>query len=270
MIKTPPLSLLILSISLIALGGQCNLANSSDSFNPPDSIDLNEISQTWQSITATISRKELVKKTDDSRYELIVYRFNRNDVVMELNNSSDPMRLDEWDNQIISDLIINGGYFDENFAPTGFLAINGNVIEDKKYAADKSGLLVIENGTPSVVDTASFAFPDISYTTSALQSFPLLIKSGGKPGIKEDSKKLARRTVVAQSNDENFYIIVVDQTPLSLFKLMELLLDSDLNIDVALNLDGGQSSALTIKANDFSETLLPLTALPQVISVRSK
>lgn len=270
MIKLYRLNLLMLCVGLIALGSQCNLDNSSGSIYPQDNIDVNEIADTWYSVTEAISRREIVSKIGDNRYEMIIYRFNSDDVVMQLNNKSDPLRLDEWGERLSADLIINGGYFHEDFSPTGFLAIDGEIIGSKKYAPDKSGLLVIENGFPSIVDTSSKDFPQITNATSILQSFPLLIKSGGKPGIEEDSNKLARRTVVAQSADGKFYIILVDQTPLSLFKLMELLLASDLSLDVALNLDGGQSSALMVDSKGFSETLLPLSSLPQVISVRSR
>lgn len=270
MIKYYRLNLLIFCAVLIVLGSQCNLKTSSDSIYPTDNIDANEIVDTWHSISDVISRREIVKKIADNRYELIVYRFNSGQVVMELNSSSDPMRLDEWGKKLSADLIINGGYFHEDFSPTGFLAIDGEIIGTKKYAPDKSGLLEIKDGFPSIIDTSSEDFPQITNATSILQSFPLLIKSGGKPGIDEDSNKLARRTVVAQSVDGNFYIIFVDQTPLSLYVLMQLLLDSDLDLDVALNLDGGQSSALMAATKNFSETLLPLTVLPQIISVKSK
>lgn len=270
MLKQLHLHILILLITLITLGSQCNLEKSP----APSPKDNNEISDApaldaWSAITGAISRREIVKKIEDNRYEMIVYRFNIDDVVMELNNTSDPLRLDEWADQLNFDLLINGGYFDENYLPTGFLAIDGDILSSKKYSPKKSGLLLIENGLPSIIDTSSADFPAISDTTSVLQSFPLLIKSGGKPGIEEDSNKLARRTVVAQSSDNTFYLIIVDQTPLSLFVMMELLLDSDLNLDVALNLDGGQSSALMTTTEDFNETLLPLTVLPQIISIKT-
>ena len=49
--------------------------------------------------------------------------------------------------------------------------------------------------------------------------------------------------------------------------MMELLLDTDLNIDIALNLDGGPSTLLTFASEEFEEDLLPITTLPQVISI---
>lgn len=221
----------------------------------------------WIEVEKNIFRKKISVVKKDQRYNLLSYKFNPETVVMKLFQSDKAMRIDEWRDITQSHFIFNGGYFDEQNQPTGYYIINGNVINSHQYSTDKSGLLFIDSGRPQVIDTSSAEIAAPGEQISLLQSFPLLIKKGGTPGIAEDSNLLARRTVVGMDKDNNFLLIIVDQTPISLYTLMNVLLESDLNFDVALNLDGGPSTALSFEGNDFEETLLPLNALPQIISV---
>ena len=103
----------------------------------------------------------------------------------------------------------------------------------------------------------------------ALQSFPVLVKPGGLIGfpVDADDGRPARRTVVAQDRQGRILIIVAPRGHLSLHELACFLIESDLNLDVALNLDGGFSTGLWLRAHEKFVEIDSLVPVPSVISV---
>jgi len=215
-----------------------------------------------------LQRQELSLTHQESKYKIIVYKLQTKLVEAKIHNNLQPKRLDEWHDQLEPNILINGGFFNENNEPTGYFVEDGNVISSKKYDYSKSGSLVIQNGIIDVVDTEHEELPTVDLEVSILQSFPLLIKPGGQPGIQEDSNKLARRTVIAKNFNGEILIIIVDQTPISLHRLMDVLLNSDLNIDIAMNLDGGPSSGILLA--EPLEKIPAISPLPVVITVHKR
>jgi hypothetical protein len=102
----------------------------------------------------------------------------------------------------------------------------------------------------------------------AVQGFPLYIAPGGEPASTGDGfDDPARRTIIGQDADGFIYLMVTPEAFdwLTLRNTQDWLLKSDLNLDVAFNLDGGRSSGLYIAPND---TLYPSIALiPVVVGV---
>lgn len=211
----------------------------------------------WIKLSENIERRELEPG-------LVIYKLNPKMIRTEIHYDESAPLFEEWQNKTDYAILINGGYFDEHFQPTGLLIKDGLEIGSNRYDDDRSGSLIITDH-PYIIDTADTPIPEISPAVSVLQSFPLLI-SKGLPAIKEDSNKLARRTVVAADKSGDFLIIIADKTPVSLYALMNTLLESDLELEIALNLDGGPSTTLSAKTENFEETLIGLSPLPQVIS----
>lgn len=219
-----------------------------------------------KSLSNIIYRDELTFNFGEKYYELIVYSFIPGNISSRIYHETVPKRLHEWNELIGSDIIINGSYFSELYKATGRLVINGDELGSYEYDAEKSGVFIIQDGIPNLIDTAVDDIPLINDSTSLVQSFPLIIRSGGTDGIAEDSQKIARRTILAKNKSGEFLVIIVDQTPLSLYEMMKVLQKSELDIDLALNLDGGPSTGIIASIGDFNESIIPLSLLPQVIT----
>lgn len=101
---------------------------------------------------------------------------------------------------------------------------------------------------------------------AALQSFPVLVKPGGELGfgVERENYAKARRTVIAQDKDGRILFIVAPQGYFTLHQLSVYLTESDLNLDIALNLDGGGSTGILV-ANP--RELIPSRQVPFVILV---
>jgi uncharacterized protein YigE (DUF2233 family) len=81
-----------------------------------------------------------------------------------------------------------------------------------------------------------------------------------------DDRRPARRTVVAQDRRGRILILVAPRGALSLHELARFLVESDLDLDAALNLDGGFSTGLWVRAYDESVEIDSLVPVPSVIS----
>ena len=98
-----------------------------------------------------------------------------------------------------------------------------------------------------------------------LQSFPLLVKPGGVLGFPNEDGARARRTVIGRDRQGRFLFLVAPYGTFTLHGLSTYLVDSDFDLDIALNLDGGTSSGIALA--EPAEARSPLVRLPVVITV---
>jgi len=96
----------------------------------------------------------------------------------------------------------------------------------------------------------------------ALQSFPLLVKPGGQLGFAEEHEdhQTARRTVLGFDREGYLLLILTQRGYFTLHTISQFLTESDLNLDIAVNLDGGPSTGFFMTEPEIkipSGTLLP-------------
>lgn len=108
--------------------------------------------------------------------------------------------------------------------------------------------------------------------TQAVQSFPVLVKPGGLMGFPADADDgiTARRTVVAQDTQGNILLLVAPRGTLSLHELARFLVESDLTIGVALNLDGGASTGMWLSGTEMRVQIDSFAPVPTVIAVERR
>jgi uncharacterized protein YigE (DUF2233 family) len=104
----------------------------------------------------------------------------------------------------------------------------------------------------------------------ALQSFPMLIFPGGAPAAIEDDGQRARRTAVAMDRSGRLLFVVSPTSGFTLRGFADWLSHSDLDVERALNLDGGSSTGLYLEAGAVSEQIDSLGPLPMVLFVEPK
>jgi len=100
----------------------------------------------------------------------------------------------------------------------------------------------------------------------AVQAFPVYVSRGVVPPLREHESR-APRTVIVETRSGDFVVLI---SPTSLFRTIELarwLIDSDLDVYNALNLDGGRSAGFWASEDDRFDSVVPL---PAVIAVYAK
>lgn len=151
------------------------------------------------------------------------------------------------------EIVINGGYFDENYKPVGYLTVDSKRIGKGMFDQDKSGLFASQNGKITVRNLKTDPLVNSEQFDFAVQSYPFLIEDS-KPAIKTISEKRARRTAVGIDKEENLYIISVASKELSLYEFMQELQKTEIPFVHVLNLDGGPSTGIYKKwhSEEFS------------------
>jgi uncharacterized protein YigE (DUF2233 family) len=151
---------------------------------------------------------------------------------------------------------VNGGYFNEGFAPIGLRIVNGQMITPLQRARLITGVRVASPRGVQIVRTSEFS-PRLRATT-AIQCGPFLVDRGERIRGLNDSH-LARRTFAATTSSSRALVGVC--SGVSLAELAKILattsLAEDLKFERALNLDGGSSSAFWFARENGSAFSIP-------------
>lgn len=146
-------------------------------------------------------------------------------------------------------IVINGGYFQENFLPTGLLKINNKVVS-KLNKFGSSGILGLNGQEVNIFHKKDIDKYKDSYS-ELLQNGPLLVENNGQMGIYKDDKEYGARTVVGLTKDDKTVIVIADQNASpSLWEISSLLVKKEseggFNCKIAINMDGGSSTGIRI------------------------
>ncbi len=177
-----------------------------------------------------------------------------------------PQRLEQWQADTGALIVVNGGFFTPEYTATGLIILNG-VPGGVSYEGF-GGMLTLIEGHPDLRGLAQEPYDPAEKFDAALQSFPLLVHTGGQLGYTRPSEQRARRTVIAQDQAGRFILLVADRSQFTLPALSRYLLESDLALDIALNLDGGPSSGLLLA--ESAEIVPAYVPLPSVILIYAR
>ncbi len=151
---------------------------------------------------------------------------------------------------------VNGGYFNEEFAPIGLRIVNGQTIAPLQRARLITGVLVASSRGVQIVRSREFS--PHSRVAAAIQCGPFLVGRGERIRGLNDSN-VARRTFAATTSTNRGLLGVCSAVSLAeLSKILATtLLAEDLRIERALNLDGGSSSGFWFAREDGSAFSIP-------------
>lgn len=227
----------------------------------------------WESLGSGLERRRITLQ-DAARTvveEIILLRIDP--VVFSFDVAYDPQgkELDAWQSSTGAEVVVNGGYFRKEqgvFVPDGLIVAGGKVFGESY--GDFAGMLAVRDTGPEVRWLKLRPYDPQEPLQAAVQSFPVLLKPGGQIGFPEESEDYisARRTVVGQDRTGRIVFLIASRGYFTLRRLSVYLYESDLDLDVALNLDGGPSSGVLIA--DPRETVPAESILPIVITVRRK
>jgi uncharacterized protein YigE (DUF2233 family) len=179
-----------------------------------------------------------------------------------------PRRLSDWAAESDPVLAVNGGYYTAENTAIGVVISGGQ--RWGSTLSDFAGMLAVtQDQTVSVRWLAAWPYDPAEPLQEALQSFPVLVKPGGQMGFPADADDGTpdRRTVVAQDRDSRILVVVAPSGLMSLHDMAVFLTSTDLNLDAALNLDGGASTGMWLSAGEREIRVDSAAPLPVVILV---
>ena len=183
-----------------------------------------------------------------------------------------PRSVQSWLTDSAADVVINAGYFTQDNLATGLLIADG-AINGQTYRGF-GGLFAVRAGPPASLSLQWLKeqpYVADRKITQAVESFPMLVRKGKVvDGINDDGRR-NRRSFVALDRSGRLLLGVSRYASLTLTDLAATLAGQPgLAIDAALNLDGGASSGLGIRAPGDALAIDSFDEVPAVITVTAK
>lgn len=238
---------------------------------PPEAIATTELipDTGWQLIRPGLERRLITVKQADAAVpeKFYILRIDTDYFLFDVGyHPGEPQRLADWMTETGAFIVVNGGYFTEYGEATGTVIVNGQSFGTGYRGF--GGMLTITRETTGLRWLRQQPYDQQESLLAGLQSFPMLVTPGNQIGYPEEDGAPARRTVIAQDNQGRILFVLATSGTFTLHSLSRYLVSSDLNLDMALNLDGGSSTGLIMA--DPVEGVPPFTLLPLVITVYPK
>ncbi|MCS6938624.1 MAG: phosphodiester glycosidase family protein [Roseiflexaceae bacterium] len=164
---------------------------------------------------------------------------------------------------------VNGGFFTADNRATALIVSDGEV-HGASYTGFGGMLAASSDGRIWIQALRDEPYNPAVPLDQAIQSFPMLVYPGGAAAEIADNGQRARRTAIAIDRAGRVLIIVCPTSAFSLQALATWLASSDMDIDRALNLDGGSSSGLFVRAGDVLWQIDSFAALPSVLMIEPR
>jgi len=180
---------------------------------------------------------------------LYVWRLDQKYFRLDVAFDSSPKTLERWQLETNAAIVMNGGYFsieNEQYYPDGLTVIDG--VTSGRSFVGYGGMLTIDQSGAALRWLEQKPYLPGEQFEEALQSFPVLVKPGGQLGFgpeREDHKK-ARRTAIGQDREGRILFLIAPEGYFTLHELSAYLTQSDLNLDIVVNLDGGGSTGILV------------------------
>lgn len=223
----------------------------------------------WQTLQPGVERRTMDVTVDGQRVgRAIVLRLDPAFVTFRVHYSPGaPLTLAEWWHRLSGPAaVINGAFFDEFNRATGLLVSEGQAF-GQSYSGF-GGMFQVDGGGVRVRSLVNDPYRGEALL-HAVQGFPMLIEAGGVqasqgPGFDQRDQ----RTAVGQDRFGRILFIVIPSHNVSLAELQTWLARSDLELYIAVGLDGGSSSGVYVQAPEGA-TIYPAAGtgmLPSVIA----
>ena len=223
----------------------------------------------WVVFQPGLERRLIHIDNDQSPWveSLYIFRLDQNQFRLDVAYHETPQSLEDWQRETNAFIIVNGGYYrieDEKYIPNGLTIANGQTFGSSYEPF--AGMLAISGSGAELRWLAEKPYHQNEPLSAGLQSFPLLVKPGGELGFpaEREDNVAARRTVIAQDQAGRILFIVAPRGYFTLHQLSRYLTESDLHLDIAINLDGGPSTGVLVTNPEEiipSNTLLPVVIL---------
>jgi uncharacterized protein YigE (DUF2233 family) len=177
----------------------------------------------------------------------------------------EPRSITDWAGQTGAQFLINGSLFTPEDLAMGLLVSDGRFFGQSFVGY--GGMFQVSGGWPRVRSLAAEPYWPGEPIDQAVQTFPMLLTPGGLPAYpSKPGDRPARRSIVGQDRAGRLVFIAVLSGGLTLHETSQWLAATDFDLDIALNLDGGGSTALYLSTGSAQRLVASFDPLPVVIA----
>ena len=224
----------------------------------------------WQLISPGIEYRELRVTLDDRSDRLRLARIDPAQTRLRVLYDPDrPRRVSEWLSASNAIVAVNGNFFDPQNHALGLVIADGQRRDGVVYEGF-GGMFAISGDEVRVRWNAQEPYNG-EPLTHALQNFPMLVQPGGSPNADiDDDGRASPRTAVGQDRSGRILFVVSPAPTFTLTEFSQWLAASDLDLNVALNLDGGTSSGLVLRSGNRNLGTDSWVEVPSAIAVERR
>ncbi|CAG0937268.1 hypothetical protein TFLX_06189 [Thermoflexales bacterium] len=198
----------------------------------------------WQPIRSGIFLREMLADPIYKTGRVNVAKIDPSQVDFHVRyQPASPLKVREWYSTTEALVVINSSFFDSAHNAVGQLTSDGRSGGQSHQRME--GAFYLTGVGAAVWPLRGWTKPPGLQIIESIESFPMLLLPGGilNPEIPNDART-ARRTVVAVDRSGNLLFISTQTSSFTLHGMGVWLANSDLDIDTALNFDGGSSSGI--------------------------
>lgn len=224
----------------------------------------------WREVRSGVAIREMYQDEKNQQGKVLVVRADPDQVDFHVRYAPDnPQRIFEWYDNSRSLMVINCSFFDRFNNAVGQLTsdtVNAGSIHDRM-----EGAFYLTAVGAAVWPLRGWQKPPGLQVVQSVESFPMYLLPGGllNPDISTDPAA-ARRTAVAVDRSGDLVFIVTAGSAFTLKGMGIWLANSDLDLDTALNFDGGSSSGVAVWTPTGVWGLNSNNHVPAVITVDPK
>lgn len=183
-----------------------------------------------------------------------------------------PHKIDEWQSITKAAIVFNAGFFTGSNTPNGRIISDGTLYGSMlDYGNDSIGVRGLFAVSDRRVDIFALGRSDYNPQglrfDQAVEAYPLLLLPGGQPTFPEETHKRARRTVIGLDQNNQVIVVISDIPLYSLYELAQWLASSNLELDAALNFDGGRSTGIMVSMPKEEKLINSIVPVPVVIGI---
>lgn len=224
----------------------------------------------WQQAGNALEFRNVRLATGDQSGELAILRLDPTAYRIRVAyDVASPGRISEWASAVKPVAVINGGYFDAAKRATALVIFDG-IVRGASYEGFGGMVVVNSEGNFELRSLRQQPYDPAEPLQQAMQSAPMLIQPGGTLSDIEADEDRSRRTVIARDTAGRILLITCNWPAFTLKELATLLKESDLELDAALNLDGGRSTGMYLETPAIQFKLDSFDSVPLVLVVEEQ
>lgn len=219
----------------------------------------------WQEIEKGLSYKKIALDLNGTPVVLHAIKANLKHNHIQPIYYANPMNVKKMVEKSEALVAINANFFDTNYHPLGLVIENR---EEKHPLRQISwwAVFCMKNQWASVIHTSEY---QVGTCHQAVQAGPRLVISGITPILKEET---SRKTAVGINKRGEVIFVVSEQSiPIRELAAMFRRPENENGLDCvnAINMDGGSSSQLYVKAKDFTLSVPSFVNVPVGLGIFS-
>lgn len=223
------------------------------------------VNQPWRTVALGVEVREQAVRPPRFRFPATARLVRLDPTLVKIHahySPEVPITVEDWQRETRAIVVVNGGFFTPAQQSEGLMVGFGY---EYGLSYREGGMFYVQNGQVGLRDLTVEPYNDEEEFEEMMQSYPMLVRDGEAVHPYEDYR-YNRRTAIGIDGLGRVVLMVFDEPVVSLNELSHWLAVSDLELVMAMNLDGGSSTGMALATEHESILVNSQGPIPIVIA----